>query len=735
MYSVYMEIDGVEHVIDNNDPNDKTRVLISPQLELEENAFGSLSFSVPPTHAGLDPESRLFDISDEEILVYRFEQVNGKWVRETLPIFRGRMLERKLSSSLIYSYVFEGELSYLADSVQVPAKYENVTPEAFFKAALKVHNDKMPAKKRFKPGIVTVTDDNTADHITGKVNRGSYQTSYTNSTWDALSSMQKELGGFFQVRYELENGVYVRYLDYLKDHVKRNPAPTITFGKNLVDYADEWSLAELFTVLYPVGADYTATDVNGQSVTATTMIGPVNGGKNYIQAPAAVLDKYGVREKAVEFKGIRDPNHLLKISRLYLSNLQFDNMVLNLTALDLSDLGINETQIKFQEVVTANAPIYGMTNKDFPVTKVSIPLKNPAQAVYTMSTNSRAIRNMSTKMKDYDDAVNDALGDLNNDVGEIKQNEQLSSDSSVGGTDLWIFGYPIIYHRRDESVLTFLYHPEYISRAWDAGDEELYKITEERSVAGNRKPMCVGWKEAQEAEYTDRLQISDSAGYIYDSNSVSCGMPDDYKLYNLLHFNPYNRGIISFPLEPTVGCTVLYAVLRFSNTSARFGVQMLNNQGAYFGIMEDETIGMASGPGSETSSLSQMSFRNSDTAETHLYGSMMFVMAIAISGQIYKGTNFNPIGDNISMLVGTRTGVYEPILHPGINRGGNILVNAIHYQQVENLSEMDVLRIVECNSQYGQITWDEVYENVQWLVGRFVDGTINKDSDPLPSGG
>lgn len=734
MYSVYMEIDGVEHVLDNNDPNDKTRVLISPQLELEENAFGSLTFSVPPTHAGLDPESKLFDISDEEILVYRFALVDGEWVRETLPIFRGRMLERKLASNLIYSYVFEGELSYLADSVQVPAKYENITPEAFYKAVLKIHNDKMPAKKRFKPGVVTVTDDNTADHITGKVNRGSYQTSYTNSTWDALSSMQKELGGFFQIRYERENGSYVRYLDYLKDHAKRNPAPTINFGMNLVDYADEWSLAELFTVLYPIGADYSTTDANGQSVSATTLIGPVNGGKNYIQAPADVIAKYGVREKAVEFKGIIDPNHLLKISRLYLSNMQFDNMVLNLTALDLSDLGVNESQIKFQEVVTANAPIYGMQNKDFPVTKVSIPLKNPAQAVYTMSTNSRAIRNMSTKMKDYDDAVNDALGDLNNDLDDLKQNEQLRSESNIGSSDLWIFGHPIIYFRKDEAVLSFLYHPEYITRAWDAGDESLYKIAEERLVADKRKTMIVGWKEAQEFEYTERLEISDSAGYVYESSSVICGMPDDYKRYNALRFNPYNRGIISFPMEETAGCTVLYAVLRFNNAFSRFGVQMLNNQGAYFGITDHETLGMAAGPGSETGSLTEMTFRNPSTANTWLYGDMMFVMAIAINGQIYKGEKFNPIG-NVSMLVGTGSGIYEPYTHPGINRGGSILINAVKYQQVENQSEMDIVRLVECTSQYGQITWDEVYENVQWLVGRFVNGTINKDGDPLPSGG
>ena len=744
MYTVYKIIGGVRFPIDNNDPNDKTCSLISPQLELEENAFGSLTFSVPPNHYGLDIEIEgehfsLFDISDDEVHVYRSSLADGVWVEDDMPVFRGRMLERKRGSSLIYTYVYEGELSYLGDTVQVPAKYEEVRPVDFFKAVLNIHNSKAPANKIFLPGTVTVTDDDTSDRITGRTNRGSYQTSYTTSTWEALTSMQKTLGGFFQIRYEIEDGEEVRYLDYLKEHVKRTPAPKINFGKNLVDYADEWSLADLYTVLYPIGANYTTTDTNGESVTVTTLIGSVNNGNNYVEASGATIAQYGRREKAIEFKGIIEPSNLLRIAQLYLSNMQFDNMVLSLTALDLSDLGVSAEQIVFQEVVVANAAIYGMVNKDFPITKASIPLKNPANAVYTMSTNSRAIRSMSTAIKDHDDAVNDILNDLTEDVAELKKNEEIRSNP-VGEIDMWVFGYPVIYYREDEQIHKYLLHPDYIVRCWDGGADMKYWRKEKHGYSS----VVTGWPNMQNED-----PANDNTGLmtIYDYNDyeiASAGLSGDGNNWGVA-FTPYTAGTVAMAYKDGYTAHQIYFVVEFAlGTDAQVAASD-NSSGVYFGIDENGILTYSGSTGSK----SVIPFVNIDTgvAVTGLHASFSgsthhrVVIMVSTSGAIHDAAN------DEQFLVGTESGVYKttqasvPLLiyDDEYVQSGNIPRIRVNYlsmntgEPITSSNQTNVARIIECAAQKGQITRSDTIENMKWLIGRFITGEITTDSGNLPS--
>lgn len=730
MYTVHLLADGADYTIDNNDPNDTTRKLLSPQLELEENAFGSFSFSVYKNHANY-PQ---FQAGDAEIEVYRTD-LEG--VEEDVPTFRGRMLEVKTSASTIKSYVFEGELSYLQDSVQIPAKYENITPDEYVTKLLAIHNGKMPVLKQFKKGIVTVTDDNTSDHITGRVNRGSYQTSYNSTTWSCLKALVDELGGFFQIRYE--DGV--RYLDYLKDHVKRDPCPTINFGENLVEYADEWSLAELYTVLIPLGADYQTTDSAGNNVTATTTIESVNNGSVYLSAGTDIIEKYGRREKCVEFKGILDPTHLKKIAQLYLNNTQFDNMVLNLTAVDLSCLMEDEAEIRFQEVVLAKADIYGLPagGKEFPVTKVSIPIKNPAGAIYTMSTNTRMIRSMSTKITDYDKDAQDAIGDLADDIAASKTEEITTSQAAQ--IDKWIFGIPQIMYRLDETLALYLLHPDFMLRAWDAANAAKNLINTKRMSGGYEVDLPSLWPEAINGEFTDGITLTDSANWYY----ASAGLVGNTSGSSFI-FNPYTYGYEWYNADdaPVV---VIYAVIWFeAGTDARFGFSSGSsyNDGIFFGIDENGHLGYTR-TYDGTGELTVPTFSIPSSASVGYVDATSPIAIMITSGGIHTGSsgytcpNFlvvDSYNDGKSQRRREISDTSHPFV-PYLPRTGTMRIN---YGKIdsgnppaESTNKMYVSRIVECGGLVGQIMRDEVFDNIDWLGGRFVTGAIKSDADKLPS--
>lgn len=734
MYHVYLVTDGEEErvkvLIDNNDPNDVTHKLLSPQLELEENSFGSLTFSVYNNHAC----ASYFQLGDAEIEVYRtyMTEVEGETVEvdEDLPLFRGRMLEVKTSASTIKTYTFEGEMSYLQDSIQVPANYENYTPKKYVEALLAVHNKNMPPIKQFTVGNITVTDDDTSDHITGRVNRGSYQTTYSMTTWDCLRSMLDELGGFFQIRYDSEG---VRYLDYLKDHVKRNPTPTIQLGANLIEYADEWSLAELYTVIVPLGADYQTTDANGSTVTVTTTIASVNNNSVYLEAPAATLEKYGRREKAVDFKGILDPTHLKKIAQLYLSNTQFDGTVLNLTAIDLSNLGQDVTKIVFEEVVVVVADIYIESGGlEFPVTKVSIPLKNPAGAIYTMSKNSRMIRSMSTKITDYDKDAQDAINDLKDDVTDLKQIDAITTNE-LAGVGTWFYGYPIILYRTDELLTRYLRHPDYILRAWDAGQKDLNLWPITRTVAGNQQTVNSKWPEAVYAADYDDIVFTDATGWYYSEPGVGAS-EDNWGLT----FPPYSRGWLDINVQFKLPLVVYYVALRFAEgTNARFGFTSTSpsiNQGVYFGVDENGHLGYTSSTDGR-STLTALVF-NGSSGSSYVDGTKPFVLVISTSeimADSYTATapSFFVVSGNdlkvseVRFCTNTTLRIWEE---------SKMNINYAYEDtedpsQVSDGNEVTVARIVECGGLAGQITATEVINNGVWLCDRFVTQTLKSDSE------
>ena len=731
MYYINLEIGGTVYQIDTGDPYD-TRMMhvINPQLEQEENTFGSLEFAVPPQHMYYSDISN----SEAEIIVLRKKNDLDESAKE---IFRGRLYTSKMDSYLQKELIFEGELSYLADSVQEPAEYKEVTPEYYVGQLLAVHNSKMPAKKQFQLGRVTVTDDDYADHITGRVNRGSYSTNYTDNTWSCLQTLVSTLGGHYEVRWE--DGV--RYLDYLKDH-EHPSGQNIEFGENLVDYADEWTLGDLYTVIIPLGGSIDVETVNdaGETVKESQQltIKDVNGGSPYIAASDMVINKYGRREKAVEFRGITDANHLYSIGSLYLNNTQFDNIVLSLTAVDMTHFGVDTDSLDFLATVHAISEPHGL-NKDFPITKVSIPLKNPGAAVYTMSTNSKGVRSLSTAIMDLARDTDDKISDLAEDTEESIKKEVAKINTVLAGEpDDWIFGEPIIVYPKDEIVQEYLYHPQYMIKVYDTlGYKDPLTRSSTNIPEGRSHNPIIAWEEGLKENAADRLTFWHVLDYEDQYHDVS--MSNERAI-----IDPYLYGFLPVNIpQPIDGAYVLYSLVYFPAGSRALMGYKTSTSDTLIGV-NPETGNLATSNGTTYTDLT-LDFYVAYDSSVHKIpvSASEQLVVIAQCVNVVEGTRKNAWYKTANLVVGTNIGVsvlntndssgYGLLAHEkyGYNYGYNEYTDTFIPDTDQDKDHViEIRRAVLCKSLTGQITTDEVYDNVRWLVGRFITGTI-KDGQTL----
>lgn len=188
------------------------------------------------------------------------------------------------------------------------------------------------------------------------------------------------LGGKLMIRYENNR----RYLDYLKNPINTN-SQTITFGENLFDFVKSYDAGDFATVILPLGAALDESPI--EALTAYLDVSSVNGGSKYVVSNEAVA-AYGWIEKVVHFDNVTVAANLLRKAQQYLSEIQFENMTLEVRALDLHYLNVNTESIKlFDNVRVVSAP-HGL-DRLFPVMKLTIPLADPENAVFELGTTVR----------------------------------------------------------------------------------------------------------------------------------------------------------------------------------------------------------------------------------------------------------------------------------------------------------------------------------------------------------
>lgn len=326
--------------------------VISPKLTLEDNAAGSLTMKLPQKNVGYGSIARMTtDISVQ---------------KDGVEIWAGRVLSESMDFYNNRDLYCEGELAYFNDSTQPPAEFSGQSIRAYLEELIRVHNSKVGANRQFSIGAVTMVDED-------------FPTYYTNNdkTLAILNALIEKYGGHMRVR-KVDG---VRYLDYLAEYPD-TCSQVIQFGSNMIDFTKQWDSTEFATVIVPLGNRLDDSPI--EALDAYLTVESVNNGSMYVKSDEAFA-AYGWIEKVVTWNDVSDPVVLLEKAKAYLRDLQFDNMELELSALDLHYLDVSIEAVKLLDEIRVISRPHGL-DRMFPVTKLEIPLDNPDQTQFKLGT-------------------------------------------------------------------------------------------------------------------------------------------------------------------------------------------------------------------------------------------------------------------------------------------------------------------------------------------------------------
>lgn len=339
MYTIYAD-DSLLYM-----PGDEELSILSPVLETQCNAAGTLTFVLLPEH----PMYSALHKMRTRIIVRQDDEI----------IWRGRVLETETDFYRQKTVTCEGELTYLVDSVLHPYKLADYdgTAAGLFRLYLTRHNEAVSEAQQFQIGDVDIETLSSVEN-----------TGYGN-TWDEISGNLIDVhGGFLRIRYDGD----VRYLDWTKGSGE-SCGQVIRFGENLLDLSEYVSASEIVTCLIPYA---------GQGDSKIT-IASVNDGKDYIE-DAAGIALYGRIWGVTEFDA-KDAAKLLEMAKENLQKRLRETITITISAVDLHLLDVDAEAFHVGDKVRVVSPPHGI-DAEYTCTAISLDLVNPDQSEYTFGT-------------------------------------------------------------------------------------------------------------------------------------------------------------------------------------------------------------------------------------------------------------------------------------------------------------------------------------------------------------
>lgn len=487
----------------NNSPlydlRDEDLVLISPIVKIGENTAGSFEFSILPKHPHYEEVNELTSV----ITAYDGDE----------EIFCGRVVEITKDLYNRKKVICEGELAYFNDSIQRPARYQGLTVRGYLETLVNIHNQQVKNQgidKTFKVGAVTVQDKN------------DYVYKYTNweSTLEVIKTdLLKTYGGYLRIRKE--NGV--RYLDYLADYPNTN-TQVIEFGSNLLDFTHDMVASDIVTAVIPLGARLEdVTEVEGLDAYLT--IKDVNGGVDYVYSQEAVKS-YGWIFKTVKWDDVHVADNLLRKGKEYLSDIQFAQITLTVSAVDLHMLHVDMERIKVLDEIRVTSSPNGL-DRFFPVSEMTIYLDKPSNNKLTLGT-SYSKNSLSTKTESNMTSIKDKIDSLPNKseiLEEARENASQLIHSATNGHVVTTADEQLIMDTADKKTARKLwrwnlnglgYSKTGYNGTYDTAITMDGQIVGERLIGGSvtADKLSVSYKSSVEKQISDA--IDDSNDYTDD---------------------------------------------------------------------------------------------------------------------------------------------------------------------------------------------------------------------------
>lgn len=354
-------------------------MMIDPELTLEENAAGKLTFSLTPNSVGYSLIQRM----STTLYVYSGTDI----------IWEGRVITEETNLDRQKTYVAEGALAYLNDTLQ-PLKAYNTTLKSYISSLLQIHNSKVGADRKIELGECTVS-------------KNSKWTTNWDKTLDKIKEAVEDASAHMRVRSDGDK----RYLDIFADYPRRS-TQSVEFGKNLLEFTATRDLSNLATVCVPLGKAKAKSSVDGQTEHLTC-------NPPYVPNEAAVSN-FGWIEQKVSFDYIEKASELKTAAENWLKDAKYDETSIEGTALDLTRWGLATDDLRLLDEVHFSCPPLGL-DRYFPLTKVTI---RPYEIDNCEYTFGKSICGTLTKINN----------DVNNAILQEVTGKAVSYDTTFGGT-------------------------------------------------------------------------------------------------------------------------------------------------------------------------------------------------------------------------------------------------------------------------------------------------------------
>lgn len=390
------------------DLRDKNLFVESPNLNLEINKVGTLTFSIYPDHPYFD---RLIKLKSK---------IAAK--RGNKDIFRGRIINDEQGIYNEKNIECESSLAYLNDSIYRPSSFTG-TPEELFTLIFNNHNSQVTDDQKLKIGNVTVTDPN----------------NYISRSWeDYLSSWElfktrllDTLGGYLVERYEADG----TYIDWLEDFKNGDSllvsTQTIEFGENLINILAKNDASTTYSVVIPLGYEIENEDGTKERLT----IKSVNDNKDYLVNETA-LAAYGWKVAPVSettWDDVTVASNLKTKGQDYLNNQAvMIASTLEITALDLAAIDKDIEFFFIYKYVRIKSTPHNF-NKAYLLKSITIPFDHPESTQITLGETSSTLTGIELGNKQKIDGVITRVETIEADyvtnevVGEVIESELTSN--------------------------------------------------------------------------------------------------------------------------------------------------------------------------------------------------------------------------------------------------------------------------------------------------------------------
>lgn len=390
------------------DLRDKELFVESPNLNLEINKVGTLTFSIYPDHPYFD----------------RLEKLKPKIVakRGNKDIFRGRIINDEQGIYNEKNIECESSLAYLNDSIYRPGSFAG-TPEELFALILNNHNSQVTDGQKLKVGNVTVTDLN---------NYISRSWEDYLSSWDLLKTrLLDTLGGYLVERYE-SDGTYIDWLEDFKNNDSLIVSTqTIEFGENLINILAKNDASTTYSVVIPLGYEIENEDGTKSRLT----IKSVNNDKDYLVNETA-LAAYGWKVAPVSettWDDVTVASNLKTKGQNYLNNQAvMIASTLDITALDLAAVDKDIEFFFIYKYVRIKSTPHNF-NKVYLLKSIKIPFDHPENTQITLGETSSTLTGIELGNKQKIDGVITRVETIEADyvtneaVGEVIESELTSN--------------------------------------------------------------------------------------------------------------------------------------------------------------------------------------------------------------------------------------------------------------------------------------------------------------------